>query len=130
MTKLAAPERRNHRRRRFGAPMAVVVDGAKTPVSALNVSVGGAAVRTNARAEVGAHVALEGEIGGHGRVALEAEVVRVEQGVLGLRFLALGQRDLEALLGAPGPVANEDEAASMGVRALSPDGAHGSLRGA
>jgi hypothetical protein len=88
--------------------MWLVAGGSRVSVSALNVSVGGAAVHTCASAEVGAVVELEADLGASRGFALEAEVVRAERGVLGLRFLALGQRELEALLDASGYPASAD----------------------
>jgi len=82
--------------------------GARVPVSALNLSIGGVAVHARTDAAVGSVVALEAELGQRLGFALEAEIVRAERGVLGLRFLALGQRELEALLEASGCGASSD----------------------
>jgi hypothetical protein len=105
---LSGRERRSHRRRPLRAPMWLVAGGSRIPVSALDVSVGGVAVHARAEAEVGAVVELEAELGDARRFALEAEIVRAERGVLGLRFLALGQRELEALLAASGHSASTE----------------------
>ena len=95
-------ERRVHRRRSLNSPMWIVVGGSRVPVSALNVSIGGALLHASTRAEVGALVQLEAKLEGVRDFVLDAEVVRVEPGVIGLRFLALGQRALEALLETAG----------------------------
>jgi hypothetical protein len=86
----------------LSAPTWIVVAGKRIPVSALNVSVGGVAVRTSAIAEVGEVVLLEVEPPEAPAFALTAEVVRATHDALGLRFLALDQRALEALLEASG----------------------------
>jgi hypothetical protein len=134
MTDRAAPgrERRSHRRRPLGAPTWIVVGGARVSVNAVNVSVGGAAVHTGAKAEVGEVVRLEVGIFGNPTVHLDAEVVRAEHGVLALRFLALGQRALEALLDASGvsPDAESREDDPSGVRHVGPEEVPGSRRGA
>ena len=93
-------ERRVHRRRLLNAPMWIVVDGSRVPVSALNVSIGGVLVHASARADVGTLVRLEAKLAGAHDFVLDAEVVRVEPDAIGLRFLELGQRALEALLEA------------------------------
>ena len=95
-------ERRVHRRRSLNAPMWIVVGSSRVPVSALNVSIGGALVHASVRAEVGTIVRLEAKLAGAHEFVLDAEVVRVEPDVIGLRFVALGQRALEALLEASG----------------------------
>jgi hypothetical protein len=103
--------------------MALEVDGTRVLVTALDVSVGGVAVRTTAIAEVGARVALEAELGGERAVAFEAEVVRFDRGVLGLRFRELGQRELEALLAVLGRLASvRDDAGSAPYVVEGPSG--------
>jgi len=112
--------------------MWIVVGGARVSVGAANVSVGGAAVRTTARANVGELVQLEVEPRTNPAFSLDAEVVRAEHGVLGLRFLALGQRALESLLEASGfpneSLPNQDD--PSGVRHVGPEDVPGSRRGA
>lgn len=124
-------ERRTHRRGPLAAPMWLVVGGQKVRVSALNVSIGGAAVCTAAEASVGEMVALEVTPARSRAFVLDAKVVRVERGVLGLRFLALGQRALEALLEASGisgrPQSRKDDPSSP-ARGAS-DEVPGSSRG-
>jgi len=104
MSEMAASgyERRVHRRRVLDAPMWIVVEDARVRVTAVNVSVGGAAVHSSAKADVGAFIRLEVELPADSAFVLDAEVVRAEDGILGLRFLALGQRALESLLEASG----------------------------
>jgi hypothetical protein len=133
MTEPAAPgsERRTHRRRPLAAPTWIVVGGKRVPVAAVNVSIGGAAVSTPARAAVGEIVELEVAPFGSRKVVLDAEVVRVERGVLALRFLALGQRALEALLVASGvATGHESDDDPSGVRHVGPEAPPGSRRGA
>jgi hypothetical protein len=82
--------------------MWIVIGETRVPVTAVNVSIGGAAVRSPARASVGMTIRLEVELAASISFTLDAEVVRVAQDVLGLRFLALGQHALESLLEASG----------------------------
>lgn len=123
-------DRRNHRRRAVSAPMWIVVEGERVSVDALNVSVGGAAVHSSARATVGEIVRLEVELVERPAVHLDAQVVRAEHGVLGLRFLALGQRALEVLLEASGISSSVEQDDPSGVRHVGPEEAPGSRRGA
>jgi hypothetical protein len=104
MSDPAAPgrERRVHRRRIVDAPMWIVIRETRVPVTAVNVSVGGAAVHSPAKASVGTTIRLEVELAASISFTLDAEVVRVAGDVLGLRFLALGQHALESLLDASG----------------------------
>ena len=129
MTEAAAPgrERRIHRRGPLDAPMWIVAHGEKIWACAVNLSVGGAAVRSKARARVGEIVELE--VGHFARrpFTLKAEIVRAEHGVLALRFLALDQRALETLLGLS-DVAAEQEEDPSGVRHVGSDGDLGSRR--
>jgi PilZ domain len=122
-------ERRVHRRRSLNAPMWIVVGGSRVPVSALNVSIGGALVHASARAEVGMQVRLEAKLAGAHDFVLDAEVVRVEPDVIGLRFLALGQRALEALLETSGVSAPSLDEPPRGVHLLGPGDAPGSHGG-
>jgi hypothetical protein len=121
-------ERRVHRRRPLSAPMWIVVGASRVPVSALNVSVGGALVHTSEKTDAGTLVRLAAELAGELRFTLEAEVVRVEPGVLGLRFLALGQRALEALL-EPAISTKSAEADPRSVRNVGAEEASGSHGG-
>jgi hypothetical protein len=104
MSDPAAPdrERRVHRRRIVDAPMWIVIGETRVAVTAVNVSIGGAAVHSPAKASVGTMIRLEVELAASISFTLDAEVVRVSQDVLGLRFLALGQHALESLLDASG----------------------------
>jgi len=131
MTERALPERerRVHRRRSLTAPMWIVVGGSRVPVSALNVSIGGALVHASARADVGTLVRLEAKLEGVLDFVLDAEVVRVEPDVIGLRFLALGQRELEALLETSGVSAPSADETPRGARHVGPEVAPGSHGG-
>jgi len=121
-----ARERRTHRRRPLLASVWLVLEGTKIPVSVVNVSVGGAAVNTTlASASVGEIVTIEVAPAVGESFVLSAKVVRREPDLLGLRFLALGQRALEALLEASGASldgANDDPS---GVRHVGSDEAPG-----
>ena len=116
-----ARERRTHRRRPLVASVWLGRGGANIPVRVVNVSVGGAAVQTSERASVGEIVTLECAPALGPSFELAAKVVRADVGFLGIRFLALGQRALEALLEASvvsGDGATEDPS---GVHRLGPD---------
>ncbi len=130
MTDAATPgrERRVHRRGPLDAPMWIVVGGKSVSAFAVNVSVGGAAVRTSARASVGEIVELEVEHFGSRRFTLDAEIVRAEHGVLALRFLALRQQALEALLGISGVAGEAEDDDPSGVRHVDPEAVPGSRR--
>lgn len=130
MTDAQAPgrERRVHRRGALDAPMWIVFGEKRIPAFAVNVSVGGAAIRTNVPASIGAIVELEVEHFAGRRFTLDAEIVRAENGVLALRFLALRQRALEALLGLSGVAGESDQDDPSGVRHVGPEAAPGSRR--
>ena len=123
-------ERRVHRRRSLNVPMWIVVGGSRVPVKALNVSIGGALVHANARADIGTLVRLEAKLEGVLVFVLDAEVVRVESDVIGLRFLALGQRALEALRETAGVSAPSADETPRGIRHVGPEdtpGSHGGV---
>lgn len=94
-----APERRYHHRALVGASAWLLVGGDRHDAECVNVSMGGAAVRTGAALPVGAKVRFELSLGSdRGSVGIEAEVVRVAEAELGLRFVALDRASLEAIL--------------------------------
>ena len=94
-----APERRVHHRVMVGAAAWVLVDEQRFAAECVNVSMGGAAVRTMARVATGSVVAFELSLGmDRGSVVIRCEVVRASQAELGLRFLALDRASLEAIL--------------------------------
>jgi len=65
----------------------------------VDVSMGGAAVRTEAKVATGAIVDLELSLGlDRGTVSIQCEVVRVTSNEVGVRFLALDRASLEAIL--------------------------------
>jgi hypothetical protein len=115
-------ERRLHRRGASSARMSIGVDGHRQPVTALNVSVGGVAVHTSAVARVGSIVEVEARFPGDHSLTLDAEVVRASGGVLGLRFLTLDQRALEALLEASGISEDSGAEAPSGVHHVGEPG--------
>ena len=94
-----APERRLHHRVLVGAAAWLVVDAERYDAECVDVSMGGAAVRTQANVRTGSVVTFELSRGlDRGSVAIRCEVVRASQAELGLRFLALDRPSLEALL--------------------------------
>jgi hypothetical protein len=93
------PERRIHRRVPVGTAAWVVVDEQRFSAECVNVSMGGAAVRTDARPRTGSVVRLELSLGTDGGTcSIKCEVVRTNQADLGLRFMALDRASLEAIL--------------------------------
>jgi len=94
-----APERRIHHRVLVGAAAWLLVDDARYGAECVNVSMGGAAVRTDARIPTGRVVSFELSLGhDHRSVTIECEVVRATKAELGLRFLALNRASLEAIV--------------------------------
>ena len=94
-----APERRNHHRVLVGAAAWLVTEDERYGAECVNVSMGGAAVKTDARIRTGHVVRFELSLGlDHRTVAIQCEVVRSSQAELGLRFLALDRASLEAVL--------------------------------
>lgn len=82
-----------------GAAAWVVVDAERVSAECVNVSMGGASVRTDARVATGTVVAFELSLGmDRGSVMIRCEVVRAAPAELGLRFMALDRASLEAVL--------------------------------
>ena len=83
----------------MGAFAWLLVDEQRFDAECVNLSMGGAAVRTRAPARTGAVVRLELSLGHDGgSVAIQCEVVRIGEAELGLRFMALDRASLEAIL--------------------------------
>lgn len=94
-----APERRIHHRVLVGAAAWLVDDDVRHSAECVNVSMGGAAVRTDARVPTGKVVSFELALGhDHRSVTIQCEVVRASKAELGLRFLALNRASLEAIV--------------------------------
>ncbi len=94
-----APERRIHHRVLVGAAAWLLVDDERFSAECVNVSMGGAAVRTQARIATGSIIRFELSLGmDGGSVAIQCEVVRASQAELGLRFMALDRASLEAIV--------------------------------
>jgi hypothetical protein len=94
-----APERRVHHRALVGAFAWLIVNEQRFDAECVNVSMGGAAVRTQAAVHTGAIVRFELSLGHDGgSVAIQCEVVRSGKAELGLRFMALDRASLEAIL--------------------------------
>jgi c-di-GMP-binding flagellar brake protein YcgR len=94
-----APERRIHHRVLVGAPAWLLVNDERHDAECVNVSMGGAAVLCSARVPTGRIVSFELSLGmDRGSIAIRCEVVRSSDGELGLRFLALDRRSLEAIV--------------------------------
>lgn len=94
-----APERRFHRRTLVGAAAFLIVDDERKSAECVDVSMGGAQVRTSTRLATGSIVRLELLLGrDRGSASIQCEVVRVAGALVGLRFLALDRPSLEAIL--------------------------------
>jgi hypothetical protein len=94
-----APERRVHRRTLVGASALLLIGDEHQSAECIDVSMGGAQVRTAAHVATGAIVRLELALGlDRGSVSIQCEVVRAHGEQVGLRFLALDRASLEAIL--------------------------------
>ena len=94
-----APERRFHRRTLVGAAAWLLIDDERRSAECVDVSMGGAQVRTAAQLATGMLVRLELALGlDRGSVSIQCEVVRCSGDHVGLRFLALDRASLEAIL--------------------------------
>jgi c-di-GMP-binding flagellar brake protein YcgR len=77
----------------------VIVDDERVGAECVDVSMGGAAVITEAHLAMGAVTRLEFSPGmDRGSVSIQCEVVRRAGTQVGLRFLALDRASLEAIL--------------------------------
>jgi len=82
-----------------GAAAWLVVADERFAAECVNVSMGGAAVRTAALLHTGDVLWFELSLGmDRGSVSIQCEVVRVTPGEAGLRFIALDRASLEAIL--------------------------------
>ena len=82
-----------------GAPAWLIVDEARFSAECVNLSMGGAAIRTEAAVATGTVVSFELSLGmDRGSIAIRCEVVRASPAELGLRFMALDRASLEAIL--------------------------------
>lgn len=93
-----APERRIHHRALVGASAWLQIGDERVPAECVDISMGGAAVRTSVELVNGTLVAFELEGSwDHGAILVDCEIVRTEPGELGLRFLTLSRRSLETI---------------------------------
>ncbi len=94
-----APERRIHHRVLVGAAAWVIVDDKRFSAECVNVSMGGAAVKTDVHIATGNVIRFELSLGLDGRsVSIQCEVVRASKAEVGLRFMALDRASLEAIV--------------------------------
>jgi hypothetical protein len=94
-----APERRVHHRVLVGAPAWLVIDGDRIDAECVDVSMGGAALRSDATVATGSVVWFELSLGmDRGSISIECEVVRTSPASISVRFLALDRASLEAVL--------------------------------
>jgi hypothetical protein len=82
-----------------GAAAWLVVADERFDAECVNVSMGGAAVRTSAALHTGDVLWFELSLGmDRGSVSIQCEVVRITLAETGLRFIALDRASLEAIL--------------------------------
>jgi hypothetical protein len=82
-----------------GAAAWLLIDDERRSAECVDVSMGGAQVRTAAQLATGMLVRLELALGlDRGSVSIQCEVVRCSGDHVGLRFLALDRASLEAIL--------------------------------
>jgi hypothetical protein len=94
-----APERRIHHRVLAGAAAWLIIGEARYPAECVNISMGGAALRTDAPVSTGSILHFELSLGlDRGSVSIQCEVVRAAKTDVGLRFMALDRASLEAIL--------------------------------
>ncbi len=94
-----APERRLHHRALVSAPAWLLVEGERHDAQCIDLSMGGAAIHTQAHVATGAVVWLELCVfADRGSISIRCEAVRASERELGLRFLSLDRRSLEAIL--------------------------------
>jgi len=91
-------ERRAHRRVLLGASLKVESGGPLLVGTCRNISVGGLAASIEGPLAVGAKLSLVVELPEGLAIEMSGEVVRVDRGDVGVRFVALGQRALFAIL--------------------------------
>lgn len=91
-------ERRAHRRVPLGAPLEIRTDDRLVRGTCLNVSVGGLAAIVEGAPVVGTALELSLVLPGGPAIEMRGEVVRIEGAEVGMRFVALGQRALLAIL--------------------------------
>ncbi len=77
----------------------MIVADERFSAECVNVSMGGAAVKTDAHIATGNIIRFELSLGlDGGSVSIQCEVVRASRAELGLRFMALDRASLEAIL--------------------------------
>lgn len=91
-------ERRIHRRVALSAPATLFTDTATCPAQCLNLSMGGARLRTDSALPSGTVLKLAVELGPGRRVQALAEVVRAASGDMGVRFIQLDPASMLAIL--------------------------------
>jgi hypothetical protein len=89
-----------HRRVLVSAEATFLVDGMAHPAHCLNLSMGGAGLRSNARVAAGTVLRVAIDVGGGRRIQASAEVVRTNGAEVGARFIQLDPASMVAILSA------------------------------
>lgn len=88
-----------HHRALVGAAAWLIVNDERHSAECVNISMGGAAILTDARPPTGSVARFELSLGlDRGSVVIQCEVARSSAAELGLRFIALDRSSLEAIL--------------------------------
>lgn len=94
----AASERRSHRRVKVVVPAEILLGEEAIPAGLLSVSLGGAALRAQLDCPVGQRLVLRFRLPDRGWIDFSAELVRVSERSVGVRFLALDRASFDALM--------------------------------
>ncbi len=94
----ASSERRSHRRVKVVVPAEILMGGDAIPAGLLSVSLGGAALRAQLDCPVGQRFVLRFRLPDRGWIDFSAEVVRISERSVGVRFLALDRASFDALM--------------------------------
>ena len=94
----ASSERRSHRRVKVVVPAEILLGNDAVPAGLLSVSLGGAALRAQLDCPIGQRLVLRFRLPDRGWIDFSAELVRVSERSVGVRFLALDRTSFDALM--------------------------------
>jgi len=94
----ATSERRSHRRVKVVVPAEIRIGDDEFPAGLLSVSLGGAALRAQLDCPIGQRLVLRFRLPDRGWIDFSAELVRVSERSVGVRFLALDRASFDALM--------------------------------